>query len=240
MHIGNIHRILRTSLAGCIFIASALLVIYFGPWLFASPQVPLPFLWLIWNLFPTDALLKLSIAGIIFATLIGIPQKWWWGIVICLCFATLLFTTNFNPSDAMYAFMYSIFLMLYLCIFGGMLRLTTQFPGWVNPSSKIVRHFLELAMILILISTGLFLGGLISSFSGGPILFLSVYKTVQAKNWQIQKMEILPNSLGDYYETIRFELSDGSTNDCLYNHFFAEQHGYDNTFDFKYVIICRR
>jgi hypothetical protein len=98
-------------------------------------------------------------------------------------------------------------------------------------------------MIFILIGAGSLLGRVISIGSDGPILLPSVYKIAQAKNWQIQKIEI-SNFLGDYYDTIHFHLSDGSTKNCLYDHFFAEEYGFTHMFDFENmsdaqdVILC--
>ena len=99
-------------------------------------------------------------------------------------------------------------------------------------------------MVLSLIGSGLSIGWFVSVFSGTPVLLLSTYKTIQAKNWQIRNAEILPNLLGDYYEKIRFNLSDGSTKICLYDQFFAEEYSSAHIFDFKNmsdtqnVIMC--
>jgi hypothetical protein len=101
-----------------------------------------------------------------------------------------------------------------------------------------------MVMVLILIGGSVLVGRSIFVLSDGPILSLRVYETAKTKNWQVRTVNILPNFSGDYYRTIRFYLSDGSTKDCLYNQFFSQEHGYDNIFDFKSIsdaqdaIIC--
>jgi hypothetical protein len=141
--------------------------------------------------------------------------------------------THFNSFNSQNAITSSLVVTLFLCEVGGLVRFTTQFPRWINLSRKTAHFFIQVTMILMLIGEGLFVGRLAFIVGDGPILFLSAYETAQARNWQIRKVELLPDFLGDYYRTIRFYLSDGSTQDCLYNQFFAIEHGYDGIFDFK-------
>lgn len=243
MHPDENHRILFTSLEGALLFCVFVVGNYdFWPWVFVQPQhVPFLYFWLLLGTTPIYNLLMFGMVGLIFGALIGIPYRWWWGpiigIVIGVTFASIELVLWGIPLDEG-GVIFCIMILLLGGGLGSLLRAGIFLPSRIEPSRRAARILAQIAVIVVLVGTGLLLGRVFVDPSTSPVEILSIYQNAQAKNWKIQSIEfeglLVPDGGGT---GLQLNLRDGRKIECIYWQSFQDTLPYPNGWPTKSIDV---